>query len=41
MTYLDTLSVRYSDERHRQMKAIFEQARHQLQHRLGPHHHRA
>jgi len=38
MTYLDTLSVRYSDERHGQIKAIFQQAKHELEHRLGVHH---
>ena len=39
MTYLDTLSVRYSDERHNQMKAIFAKAKHELVHRLGQHAH--
>lgn len=34
MTYLDTLSVRYDEERHRQMKAIFARARQELQRRL-------
>ena len=34
MTYLDTLSVRYQEERHRQMKAIFEQARAELHRRM-------
>jgi len=38
MTYLDTLPVRYSDERHMQMKAIFAQAKHELEHRMGVHH---
>jgi len=38
MTYLDTLSVRYSDERHNQMKAIFARAKHELLHRLDRHH---
>ncbi|NIQ99339.1 MAG: hypothetical protein GTN78_03950, partial [Gemmatimonadales bacterium] len=33
MTYLDTLSVRYDEERHRQMKALFEQAKVELQRR--------
>ena len=39
MTYLDTLSARYSDERHNQMKAIFAKAKHELVHRLGQHDH--
>jgi len=39
MTYLDTLSVRYSDERHAQMKAIFQQVRRELERRMGPHQH--
>ena len=39
MTYLDTLSVRYSDERHNQIKAIYSQAKHVLEHRMGVHHH--
>lgn len=34
VTYLDTLSVRYSDERHRAMKALFEKARKELERRL-------
>jgi hypothetical protein len=35
MTYLDTLSVRYSDERHGQIKALYDQARQKLLRRLG------
>lgn len=38
ITYLDTLSVRYSDERHEQIKALYAQAKHHLQHRLGQQH---
>jgi len=39
LTYLDTLSVRYEEERHRQMKAIFEKARAELEGRLHGHSH--
>jgi hypothetical protein len=35
MTYLDTLSVRYSDERHAQMKAIYAEAKRELEGRMG------
>ncbi len=35
MTYLDTLSVRYSEERHQQIKAIYAQARRHLEERLS------
>lgn len=38
MTYLDTLSVRFSDQRHAQMKAIYAQAKHELLHRMERHH---
>jgi len=37
LTYLDTLSVRYDEERHRKMKAIFERARALLHSRLHAH----
>ncbi len=40
LTYLDTLSVRYEEERHRQMKAIYRKARNQLEQRLHSHPHR-
>jgi len=39
ITYLDTLSVRYSDERHAQIKAIYAKAKHELLHRMGHHSH--
>ncbi len=43
LTWLDTLSVRYDERRHRRLKAIFEQARaelHERAHRAGhPHLH--
>ena len=39
IAYLDTVSVRYNEKRHRQMKAIFENARHRLMHRMGVEHH--
>ncbi len=39
LTYLDTLSVRYQEDRHRQMKAIFDKARRELQGRLHGHSH--
>ncbi len=35
MTYLDTLSVRYSDERHAEIKALYGQARDKLLRGLG------
>ena len=38
LTYLDTLSVRFDEKRHRAMKAIFEKARkaiHQKMHQHG------
>jgi hypothetical protein len=34
LTYLDTLSVRYDEQRHKEMKAIFQKARRILQERL-------
>ncbi len=37
LTYLDALSVRYDEERHRQMKAIYERARAHLEGRLHSH----
>ncbi len=37
LTYLDTLSVRYDEERHRRMKAIFNRARRALETRLRAH----
>lgn len=40
MTYPYTLSVRYTDERHTQMQAIFARAKHELLHRLDRHHER-
>ncbi|MGQ9732101.1 MAG: CehA/McbA family metallohydrolase [Candidatus Zipacnadales bacterium] len=39
LTYLDTLSVRYDEKRHREMKAIFEHARQHLQERMHKHEH--
>ncbi len=39
ITYLDTLSVRYDEQRHRQMKAIYEHARDHLLGRLHSHGH--
>jgi len=39
LTYLDTLSVRYDEERHRRMKAIFKRARRELQRRQHGHVH--
>lgn len=39
LTYLDTLSVRYDEERHRRMKAIFRRARRELERRLHGHSH--
>ena len=38
-TYLDTLSVRYDEERHRRMKAMFHRARRELERRLHGHSH--
>jgi len=37
LTYLDTLSVRYDDERHREMKAVYRHARDHLLGRLHGH----
>lgn len=37
LTYLDTLSIRYDEERHRAMKAMFEKARERLHSRLHAH----
>ncbi len=37
LTYLDTLSVRYDENRHREMKAIFEKARARLTGRMHQH----
>jgi hypothetical protein len=37
LTFLDTLSVRYNEERHRQMKAVFERARRELERRAPSH----
>jgi hypothetical protein len=39
ITYLDTLSIRYDEERHRAMKAMFEKARERLHGRLHAHGH--
>jgi hypothetical protein len=39
LTYLDTLSVRYDEDRHRKMKAVFERARRELERRLHGHAH--
>lgn len=39
MTYLDTLSVRYDAQRHRRIRAVYEQAHAELHRRLGAHHH--
>jgi len=39
LTYLDTLSVRYDEERHRQMKAIYNRARRRIERRLHAHSH--
>lgn len=39
LTYLNTLSVRYSEERHRQLKAVFERARRVLHERMHTHGH--
>lgn len=37
LTYLDTLSVRYDERRHREMKAVYQHARDHLQGRLHKH----
>jgi hypothetical protein len=37
VTYLDTLSVRYDEKRHREMKAIFEKARAMLTNKVHQH----
>jgi hypothetical protein len=37
LTWLDTLSVRYSETRHKQLKAVFQQARECLLQRAGKH----
>ena len=37
ITYLDTLSVRYDEKRHREMKAVFEKARARLTNRMHQH----
>jgi len=37
LTYLDTLSVRYDDRRHREMKAIYQHAKAHLEGRLHAH----
>jgi hypothetical protein len=39
LTYLDTLSVRYDEKRHRQMKAVFQRAQAHLHARLHAHGH--
>lgn len=39
LTYLNTLSVRYNEQRHREMKAILERTRKELHHRLHRHTH--
>ncbi|UCH35586.1 MAG: CehA/McbA family metallohydrolase [Armatimonadota bacterium] len=39
LTYLDTMSVRYDEARHRQMKAVFGRARRELETRLHGHSH--
>ncbi len=42
LTYLDTLSVRYDEERHRKMKAVYQRAQallHARMHAHGPGHH--
>ena len=39
IAYLDTVSVRYNEQRHREMKTMFEKARHRLMHKMGIHHH--
>ena len=39
LTYLDTLSVRYDEKRHREMKAIFEESRKELEGRVDEHGH--
>jgi len=37
LTYLDTLSVRYDEERHLRMKAVFDRARREIERRLRAH----
>jgi hypothetical protein len=37
LTYLDTLSVRYNEKRHREMKAIFEKTKQALHRKLHQH----
>jgi len=37
LTYLNTLSVRYEEKRHREMKAIFEKTKRDLHTRLHQH----
>ncbi len=39
LTYLDTLSVRYNEKRHREMKAIYEHAKAHLERRMHNHGH--
>ena len=39
LTYLDTLSVRYNEERHRKMKAVYERAKSHLEGRMHAHGH--
>jgi hypothetical protein len=39
LTYLDTLSVRYDEERHRKMKAVYQRAKAHLHARLHAHGH--
>jgi hypothetical protein len=39
LTYLDTLSVRYDETRHRKLQAVFRQARRKLSRRLRAHAH--
>jgi len=39
LTYLDTLSVRYDEKRHREMKAIYQHAKAHLEGRLHDHSH--
>ena len=39
LTYLDTLSVRYNEERHRKMKAIYQRAQALLHARMHAHGH--
>ena len=39
LTYLDTLSVRYNEKRHREMKAIYQSAHDLLHQKMGDHGH--